>query len=226
MREPVLLAWSGGKDSALALRETLSSGACEITLLTTVTEGYQRVSMHGVRESLLRVQAERLGLPIDIVSIPRKCSDEEYRSRMELAMLRHRERGCRTVVFGDIFLQDVREYREKNLDRVAMKAVFPLWERDSRALSREFIDSGFGAVVTCVDTKALPATLAGRLYDRSFLRDLPPEADPCGENGEFHSFVFRGPLFSGPVSFQKGEVVLRDERFCFCDLLPEDAGRA
>jgi uncharacterized protein (TIGR00290 family) len=222
MGEPVLLAWSSGKDSTLALQETLNAGVYEVTLLTTITEGYQRISMHGVREPLLRIQAERLGLPIDIVSIPRQCSDEEYRSRMELAMLRHRERGCRTVVFGDIFLQDVREYRENNLARAGMKAEFPLWQRDSRALSREFIDSGFAAVVTCVDTKALPAALAGRNYDRSFFRDLPPETDPCGENGEFHTFVFQGPLFSRPVRFQKGEVVLRDERFCFCDLLPGD----
>jgi uncharacterized protein (TIGR00290 family) len=221
LKDPLVVAWSGGKDSALALQKVLESGSCRITLLTTVTEGYERISMHGVRERLLEIQARSLGLPLDSVTIPPMCSDQEYRRRMEAAMLRHRDRGVRSVVFGDIFLQDIREYREENLGRIGMKPVFPLWKVDSRELSREFIQAGFQGVVTCVDTRALPASFTGRLYDRSFIADLPAAADPCGENGEFHSFVFDGPIFSTPVRFRRGEVVLRDERFSFCDLLPQ-----
>jgi uncharacterized protein (TIGR00290 family) len=220
LKEPVLLGWSSGKDSALVLREILASRQYEITLLTTVTEGYERISMHGVRETLLRRQAESLGLPIDIVYIPQQCSDEQYKRRMETALLRHFQRGCRRMVFGDIFLQDIREYREENLARVGMSPVFPLWQRDSRELSREFMSSGFQAVITCVDTEALDRSFTGRFYDESFVQDLPPSADPCGEKGEFHSFVFDGPIFAQPVPFRRGEHVLRDERFCFCDLLP------
>jgi len=224
MKEPLVVAWSSGKDSALALRKILETDNYRITLLTTVTEGYQRISMHGVREQLLQNQAKSLGLAVDIVTIPRQCSDEEYRRRMERAMLRHYDRGARSVVFGDIFLQGIREYREENLAKVGMKPVFPLWQADSRELSRTFIEAGFQAVITCVDTQALSSSFTGRLYDQSFVADLPADADPCGENGEFHSFVFDGPIFSKPVAFQRGEVVLREERFSFCDLLPLDNG--
>lgn len=220
MKEPIVVAWSSGKDSALALQKILEADKYQITLLTTVTGGYDRISMHGAREQLLELQARSLGLPLDVVTIPQTCSDQDYRRRMEEAMLRHHTRGVRSVVFGDIFLQDIREYREENLSRIGMKPVFPLWQADSRELSRAFIGAGFQAVVTCVDTQALPSTFTGRLYDRSFIADLPPTADPCGENGEFHSFVFDGPIFSEPVRFRRGEVVLRDERFSFCDLLP------
>jgi uncharacterized protein (TIGR00290 family) len=220
MNEPLLLAWSGGKDSALALQRVAEADGYRITLLTTVTEGYERISMHGVRERLLHTQAESLGLPLDIVAIPQGCTDEEYRRRMERAMGRHYDEGCRSVVFGDLFLEDIREYREENLARIGMKPVFPLWQVDTRELSGAFIDAGFRAVITCVDTQALPSSFTGRFYDRSFLDDLPAEADPCGENGEFHSFVFDGPIFSKPVQFERGEIVLRDGRFSFCDLLP------
>ncbi len=223
MKEPIIMAWSSGKDSALALRKILETDSYSITLLTTVTEDYDRISMHGVREQLLRIQAQSLGLPIDIVTIPKACSDEEYRLRMEGAMLRHFERGARRVVFGDIFLQSIREYREENLAKIGMQPLFPLWQVDSGELSRTFIEDGFQAVITCVDTQALPDSFTGRLYDRSFVNDLPAEADPCGENGEFHSFVFDGPVFSKPVEFRRGEVVLRDGRFSFCDLLPLDS---
>jgi uncharacterized protein (TIGR00290 family) len=220
MKEPLVVAWSSGKDSALALQKVLETERYRITLLTTVTEGYERISMHGVRDSLLMIQAAGLGLPLDIVTIPKACSDEEYRRRMEKAMLRHHARGVRSVVFGDIFLRDIRTYREENLAKVGLKPVFPLWQADSRELSRAFIEAGFQAVVTCVDTQALPSSFAGRLYDRSFITGLPAQVDPCGENGEFHSFVFDGPIFSKPVRFRRGEVVLRDGRFSFCDLLP------
>ena len=220
MKEPLVVAWSSGKDSALALQKILEDGNDRITLFTTLTEGYERISMHGVREPLLKIQARSLGLPLDIVTIPQQCSDQEYRRRMEKAMLRHHARGVRSVVFGDIFLQDIRKYREENLAKIGMKPVFPLWQADSRELSRAFIEAGFQAVVTCVDTRALPPSFTGRLYDPSFIAHLPATADPCGENGEFHSFVFDGPIFSQPVRFRRGEVVLRDERFSFCDLLP------
>jgi len=225
MKQPVLLAWSSGKDSALALRRILDSGLYEVTLLTTITEGYDRISMHGVRRSLLREQAESLGLHLDIVRIPQQCSDEQYRRRMEAAMRRHYARGCRSVVFGDLFLPDIRAYREANLAAVGMKPLFPLWQKDTRRLSHEFIDSGFQAVLTCVDTKVLPRSFAGRSYDKELLEQLPPRIDPCGENGEFHTFVFDGPIFSRPVRFRRAEVVLREERFCFCDLL-EDSGKS
>jgi uncharacterized protein (TIGR00290 family) len=224
-KKPLLLGWSSGKDSALALEKILASKLYDVTLLTTVTEGYERISMHGVREDLLRMQAQSLGLPIDIVYIPQQCSDEEYRCRMEAALLPHHDRGCRGMVFGDIFLQSIREYREENLAKVGMKPVFPLWQRDSRELSQEFMDSGFKAIVTCVDTEALDRSFTGRVYDKTFVEDLPPDADPCGENGEFHSFVFDGPIFSQPVPIRRGETVLRDERFCFCDLLPEETDK-
>jgi uncharacterized protein (TIGR00290 family) len=222
MKEPLVVAWSSGKDSALALQKILETDIYQVTLLTTVTEDYERISMHGVREQLLHVQAESLGLPIDIVTIPKRCSDEEYRRRMESAMLRHHTGGARSVVFGDIFLEGIREYREENLARIGMKPVFPLWQVDTRELSRTFIDAGFQAVITCVDTQALPPSFTGRLYDQSLVADLPAEADPCGERGEFHSFVFDGPIFSKPVEFRRGEVVLRDDRFSFCDLFPLD----
>ena len=222
MKKPLVVAWSSGKDSALALQKMLETDDYRITLLTTVTEGYERVSMHGVREQLLRMQAESLGLPIDIVTIPQACSDEEYRRRMESAMLRHRSTGAGSVVFGDLFLEGIREYREENLAGIGMQPIFPLWQVDTGELSRTFIEAGFRAVITCVDTQALSASFTGRLYDRSFLADLPAEADPCGEKGEFHSFVFDGPIFSKPLGFQRGEVVLRDNRFSFCDLIPLD----
>ena len=179
--------------------------------------------MHGVREQLLLNQAESLGLPIDIVNIPQRCSDEEYRRRMERAMLRHHARGVRSVVFGDIFLQSIREYREENLAKIGMKPLFPLWRKDCGGLGRSFIEAGFKAVITCVDTQALPASFTGRLYDRSFLNDLPAGVDHCGENGEFHSFVFDGPIFATPVEYRRGRVVLRENRFSFCDLLPPDS---
>ncbi len=219
--EPLLLAWSSGKDSALALQEILRSGGREITLLSTITQGYGRVSMHGVREQLLRAQAESLALPLDIVYIPRKCSDREYRRRMEAALRVHRDKGCRSVVFGDIFLSGIREYREENLAEVGMEARFPLWGRSPEELSRSFLEAGFRAVITCVDSRVLDRSFAGRLYDRSFVNELPDGVDPCGENGEFHTFVFDGPIFGTGIGFDRGETVLRNERFYFCDLVPK-----
>jgi uncharacterized protein (TIGR00290 family) len=191
-------------------------------LLTTVTEGYDRLSMHGVRRILLERQATALGLPLEIVTIPPQCVNTEYESRMEAMLVTWKNRGVTDVAFGDIFLQDLREYREKNLARVGMNAQFPVWLRPTRELVREFIALGFRAVTVCVDPKILDASFVGREIDEGFLAALPAETDPCGENGEFHSFVYDGPGFSAPVQFTLGEKVLRDG-FYFCDLLPAEA---
>jgi uncharacterized protein (TIGR00290 family) len=224
MREKVVVGWSGGKDSALALYE--SARTHDVTaLLTTVTDVYDRVSMHGVRTELLRRQAAALGHPLDLVTIPPACSNDEYEGRMRAALLRHRAVGVTTAVFGDIFLEDVRRYREERLLQGDFKGLFPLWGRDSRRLAGEFIDLGFRAVLCCVDTHVLDPSFAGRPYDADLLADLPSGADPCGENGEFHTFVFDGPLFARPVAFQHGSYTLRDGRFGYRDLLPVDSPR-
>lgn len=190
------------------------------SLLTTITESYDRISMHGVRRILLERQADSLGLPLHKVFIPPQCVNPIYESRMEEALRIHLANGVRRVAFGDIFLEDLRVYREKNLARVGMSAVFPIWKRDTRELTSSLLHLGFRAVVVCVDLKVLDASFAGRFLDAEFFRDLPPEADPCGENGEFHTFVSDGPMFTEPVRFSVGEKVVRDS-FCFCDLVPE-----
>ncbi len=192
-------------------------------LLTTVTEGYERISMHGVRRELLARQAEALGLPLHEVRIPAHCVNADYEARMEEALRGHYQRGVRRVAFGDIFLEDLRAYRERNLARAGMQAIFPIWKQDTRALARHFLDSGFRAIAVCVDGRVLGSAFAGRELDAAFFRDLPPHADPCGENGEFHTFVFQAPNFRAPVAFRTGEVVTRDG-FHFCDLLPEEKG--
>ncbi len=221
MNEPVLLCWSGGKDSALALHAVRQSSQFRIaTLLTTVTGDYDRVSMHGVKRSLLEEQAASLGHPLEIVTIPKNSSNADYESQMRAALEEYRARGIRSVAFGDIFLEDLRKYREQNLAKIGMSALFPLWKQDTSLLARQFIAQGFRAVITCVDTNALPASFTGRNFDAQFLADLPHGVDPCGENGEFHSFVHAGPIFSTPLSFTLGPTVLRDNRFSFCDLLP------
>lgn len=222
MPEPILVAWSSGKDSALALQEIETRHDFQVTLLSTVTEGYRRVSMHGVREQLLRAQAESLTLPLEIVTIPQNCTDEEYRRRMKSVLAKHRRRGCRRVAFGDIYLQDVREYRENNLGEVDMQALFPLWGRSPQEMSSSFLQRGFRAVTTCVDSQALDRAFVGRIYDESFLDQLPAGVDPCGEKGEFHTFVFDGPIFRKPVAYHTAEVVLRDNRYYFCDLIAAD----
>ncbi len=219
--ERVVLLWSGGKDSALALHELRRAGEYAVAaLLTTVTEGYDRVSMHGVRRSLLERQAASVGLPLTQVSIPRNCSNEEYAARMARACEGLKGRGIHAAASGDIFLADVRAYREGQLAEVGMRGVFPLWGRDSAQLARAFVAEGFAAVTVCVDAQALGAEWAGRTYDAAFLADLPPGVDPCGENGEFHTFVHDGPLFTERIAWVRGEVELRDDRFYYCDLLP------
>jgi uncharacterized protein (TIGR00290 family) len=219
--ERVLLTWSGGKDSAMALHELQSSGAYEVlALLTTITEQYDRVSMHGVRTVLLERQADSLGLPLEKVHIGTNASNEEYEARMRDKLTSYQARGVTSVAFGDLFLEDVRKYREENLSRVGMKGLFPLWGRDTSKLAHSFIDLGFKAVITCVDSHLLDGAFVGRDFDRGFLSELPAAVDPCGENGEFHSFVYDGPLFRSRILHERGEIVLRDSRFYYCDLTP------
>jgi uncharacterized protein (TIGR00290 family) len=219
--EPILFCWSGGKDSAMALHTLLQrSDVRVVALLTTVTEGYERISMHGVRRELLERQAQSIGLPLHEVRIPPQCVNPIYEARMEEALRTYLAQGVRTVAFGDIFLEDLRAYREKNLARVGMTAIFPIWKRDSRELIRYFHANQFRAIAVCVDSKAIDPSFSGRELDDSFFRDLPPTADPCGENGEFHTFVFDGPIFQSPIPVRTGEVVNRDG-FIFCDLFPQ-----
>jgi uncharacterized protein (TIGR00290 family) len=224
--EPILFCWSGGKDSAMALHTLLQQQQFRVTaLLTTVTEGFERISMHGVRRELLLQQAESIGLPLHEVRIPPQCVNPIYEARMEHALRIFYDQGVRRVAFGDIFLEDLRAYREKNLARIGMTALFPIWKRDTRELIREFHAHRFRAVAVCVDPKVLDPSFAGRELNDSFFRDLPPNADPCGENGEFHTFVFDGPIFRWPIAVRTGAVVHRDG-FVFCDLMPVAQGAA
>ncbi len=190
-------------------------------LLTTVTQGYERVSMHGVRVELLRRQAESIGLPLEEVRIPPQCVNSIYEARMAAAMRSAREQGIRKVAFGDIFLEDLRAYREKNLAKVGMEAIFPIWKQDTRELAWSFVSLGFRATAVCVDPRILDRSFAGRELTADFFAELPSNADPCGENGEFHTFVFDGPIFKKAVKFRTGEVVERGG-FIFCDLLRDE----
>ena len=222
--EKVILAWSGGKDSAISLYESQRSGKYEIvSLLTTINKDYDRVSMHGVRRILVEQQASSLGLPIKEVFVPKDCSNGEYEARMTEVLTRFKQDGITQVVFGDIFLEWIKEYRENNLAKLGMKGVFPIWGSNTAELTRKFIALGFRAVITCVDTKMLAARFLGRIFDSQFLAELPASVDPCGENGEFHSFVFAGPIFKKGIDYSLGETVQRDS-FYFCDLLPKEEG--
>jgi uncharacterized protein (TIGR00290 family) len=218
--ESVLMAWSGGKDSAMALASILAGSEYRVAaLLTTVTTTYDRISMHGVRRSLLRKQAEALGMELEEVEISANSSNDEYEAGMAKALAKHGDLGVTSVVFGDIFLEDLRRYREDKLGGVGMRCIFPLWKLDTAHLARSFIATGFKAVTTCVDTQAIGKEFVGRQIDEIFLSELPQSADPCGENGEFHSFVYDGPIFKSRIRFTLGEKLLRDERFYYCDLV-------
>jgi uncharacterized protein (TIGR00290 family) len=223
-----VIAFSGGKDSTLALYEIQQIQEYEIdSLLVTLTEGFDRVSIHGVRYELLKRQAESLGIPLREVWIPEECSNELYQERMERAVSDMLKDGITHMVFGDIHLKDVREYREKMLSGTGITPVFPLWGRSVGELSREFIDLGFQTVLTCVDMDQLDRSFAGRVYDEAFIRDYPEETrDICGENGEFHSFVFDGPNFRFSLEYVLGEervvpdYLTKKDRFLFIDLIP------
>jgi len=221
MPEKILLSWSGGKDSAMSLYEVKRDGAYDVAaLLTTVTDGYDRISMHGVRRELLEKQAESLGVDLHKIYIPIMSTNEQYQAAMRAALEPFLAQGIRSVAFGDLFLEDIKKYREENLSKVGMKGIFPVWLRDTREFARTFLELGFRAIAVCVDPRHLDPSFAGKEIDQSFLNRLPAGVDPCGENGEFHTFVYDGPIFKQPIRFRVGEPVERDS-FWFCDLVPE-----
>lgn len=235
--------WSGGKDSSLALYHALNNGKYSIQkLLTNVNNLHRRISMHGVREELLEQQATSIGIPLQKMVLPDQPSMIEYEEQMLQTLIRLQHENFTHCLFGDIFLEDLKIYRETQLAKVNMTAVFPLWKRDTAELMNEFIDLGFKTTVVCVKAELLDESFAGRIIDKDFLKDLPSGVDPCGENGEFHTFVFDGPMFKGPVSYKTGEKVFREYKapadpkdncftnqpskpssmgFWFCDLLSE-----
>jgi uncharacterized protein (TIGR00290 family) len=215
---PIALSWSGGKDSALALWTLRRQALQPQALITTVTEGYDRISMHGVRRDLLARQADALGIPLVQVVIPPACVNEVYEARMAEAFASAPLSGVGAVAFGDLFLEDVRAYREARLAAAAKRGLFPLWGSNTGELAREFIAAGFEAIIVCLDPRALDPAFAGRAYDEQLLAKLPASVDPCGENGEFHTFVHAGPIFPEPIACATGEVVERDG-FVFCDLI-------
>jgi uncharacterized protein (TIGR00290 family) len=223
-KERVVLSWSGGKDSAMVAYHLLVSQKYEIAaLMTTVTEGYDRISMHGVRRELLERQAESLGLPLHKVMIPKDCPNEIYEARMNEALRHFRGRGITKIAFGDLFLADIKQYRDERLALAGMEGLYPIWLRDTDELVRTFIGLGFKAKLACVDTHAIDASFAGRELDAGLLEDLPPSADPCGEHGEYHSFVYAGPIFKKAIACKAGETTLRSARFNYCDIVPTEA---
>lgn len=222
MPEPIVLSWSGGKDSSLALAALRDDPTVEVVaLLTSITRGYERVSIHGVRRSLVEAQARSLDLPLIELSLAPQSSNEAYEAAFRTAIEHIRETypGVRRIAFGDLFLTDVRAYRERLLATLGFDPLFPIWRRDTRALAAEFVAGGFRAHLVCVDTHQLDARHAGRVFDTHLLAELPHTVDPCGERGEFHTFVSAGPIFTEPIPVVCGDVVLREERFAFCDLL-------
>jgi uncharacterized protein (TIGR00290 family) len=222
MAPKALIAWSSGKDSAWALHEVRRSGDYEIVgALTTVTENFARVAMHGVRETLLQAQLDAIGIARKIVPIPFPCPNEVYEARMAAALAEARAEGVTHVIFGDLFLADVRAYREAKMAATGVAPVFPLWERPTEALARAMIEGGLTARLVTIDLKAMPKSFAGRSFDAALLAELPAGIDPCGERGEFHTCVLAGPMFKRAVAARAGEVVERDG-FAFADLMPLD----
>ena len=217
----MLFSWSGGKDSALALYELRKRAEYQIAaLLTVLTKDYDRTSMHGVRRILLEQQAQSLGLALEKVVISKNSSNEEYECKIGEILEKYEAAGVCTVAFGDVFSEDLRKYRENNLSKIGIKGVFPLWKIDTTELAQTFISSGFKAIITCVDSNVLDKTFVGRSFDEQFLSELPSGVDPCGESGEFHSFVYDGPIFRGRIEHRTRGVVLREKRFYYCDLVP------
>ncbi len=231
--------WSGGKDSSLALYHLLNDKKYSVDkLLTNLSGQYRRISMHGVSEELLERQAASIGIPLQKLILSDKPSMEEYESYMMNTMIELKQQNFTHSVFGDIFLEDLKIYRETQLAKIGMVAVFPIWKRDTKELIHEFIDLGFKTIVVCINEKYLDKSFCGRIIDKDFINDLPPNVDACGENGEFHTFVFDGPIFKHPVTFIKGEIIYKkypapkqqhdncfqpkpveDYGFHFCDLL-------
>ncbi len=245
-KEKAIFCWSGGKDSALCLHRVLRAGDYEVVcLLTTCNAHFHRVSMHGVRVELLEAQAAAIGLPLEKIFVGQPSTNEEYAAKMEAVLRRYKTLGVETVIFGDIFLEDLRLWRENNLAKIGMRGLFPLWKIDSRLLLEEFVALGFGSILCCVNDAYLDETFAGKKIDYDFLNTLPPHVDPCGENGEYHSFAFAGPIFKQPLRIRVGEKIYRPieqthptsavcppssdaakrptQGFWFCELLLEDS---
>jgi len=225
-KRPVALAWSGGKDSAMALAALRGDPGVEVVaLVTTLTQDYDRISIHGVRRSVLEAQVAALDIALVEVSIPAAASNAIYEQALAAALagLRGRHPGLRHLAFGDLFLADVRTYRERLLTELDWEPLFPLWGRDTSQLAAEFVERGFRAILTCVDTTQLGAEFAGRDFDAALLAALPEGVDPCGENGEFHTCVHAGPIFSQPLALRTGERVLRDNRFEYCDVVLDES---
>jgi uncharacterized protein (TIGR00290 family) len=244
IKEKVVFCWSGGKDSALALYKLMQEGRYEVvSLLTTCNEHFQRVSMHGVRLELLERQAQAVGLPLQKMFVSQRSSNQEYLQNLTRHLLAYKAQGISSFVFGDIFLADLKRWREENLAKLGLRGIFPIWKRDSRDLVREFIALGFGSVICCVNDAYLDQSSLGRNIDAQFVSNLPADVDPCGENGEFHSFAFAGPIFKKSLPIKVGEMVYRPveethpgntgswtvcpapgarrtKGFWFCDLLP------
>lgn len=218
--QKALVSWSGGKDSAWALHLLRQQGKFALAgLLTTFNEAFDRVAMHGIRHDLMVAQAEAVGLPLWPVPLPWPCDNATYEARWREACRRALAEGVEVVVFGDLFLADIREYREKQLRGSGLEPLFPLWQRPTTALANEMVQDGLRAKLTCIDSRILPDSFAGREFDRALLNDLPQAVDPCGERGEFHSFVYAGPMLAKPIAIEVGEVVKRDV-FVYADLLP------
>lgn len=223
-RSKALLSWSSGKDSAWSLHVLRTRQEADVVgLLTTVNEVHSRVAMHAVRVELLEAQAKAVGLPLRKISIPSPCSNAEYEAAMLAAVERAKSEGIKTLAFGDLFLEDIRRYREERLRETGVAPIFPIWAMPTRELAYEMVKSGLRARVTCVDPKQLPESFVGREFDAQFLADLPSDVDPCGERGEFHTFAYDGPMFEHPVPIQLGEIVRRDG-FVFADLLMREKG--
>lgn len=226
MKQRVLLSWSTGKDSAWSLHVLRQDPDVEVVgLLTTVNTTHSRVAMHSTRLAIAEAQARAAGLPLHVVPLPWPCSNEVYEREMRAAIAAGVERGATHIAFGDLFLEDIRAYRIRQLAGSGLRPIFPIWGEPTGLLARRMIDSGVVAVVTCVDPKQLPPSFAGRTFDHSFVDDLPPGVDPCGENGEFHTCVLAGPMFREPLAATVGDIVERDG-FCFTDLLPDSATAA
>lgn len=228
-KHKIVLSWSGGKDSAITLQRLLREDRFSVDrLLVSINESTNRVSMHGVRKELIEKQVKVLGIPVTFLKLPENPSMDEYNFLLEEQMINLMKEGFTHAAFGDIFLEDLRGYREKQLDKIGMKSLFPIWDEDTNLLAESFIENGFKAIFVCVDKSKSVSDYAGKLYSRNFLDEIPDDIDPCGENGEFHTFVFDGPIFSEPISYQTGEIVDKaypspegngEMVFQFCDLI-------
>jgi uncharacterized protein (TIGR00290 family) len=220
MKKRTLLSWSSGKDIAWSLYVLRQQSDIDVVgLFSTVNQEAERVAMHAVRSELVQQQADSVGLPIQFIPIPYPCSNAEYDNIMAAFIAQVKEQGIDCIAFGDLYLEDIRKYREKNLEGTGITPIFPLWGKDTEMLSKEMVKHGLRAIVTCIDPRIMPSALAGKEYNTSFLELIPDNVDPCGENGEFHSFAFDGPMFKSAVNIVVGETVSRDG-LLFTDLLP------